>query len=251
MPAGRERAGGSDAGADPLGHGPGRAPRGVLGAGLAHPGGAGRRSRAARARREAGAVPRAGRRRDARGPGRGGLHQQPRGGEAARLRRVPGQGRARRPARRRALRQERSRAARGACPARRAAPRTGGPCPRMANLATGLGLVGLLAALVLTAPRWARLMRSRPRRPPRRTRPCLVGSAKAATPEADAERTINVKLYFEVAGPSRDWSPRTARCPSPRPVAPAPDRGRRAGTWIDHGTRGARCPRRPRSWTSS
>ncbi len=55
-------------GPHPVGHGPGRAPRGVLGPGLADPGGAGRGAWRRRARREAGPVPRAGGRRDARDP---------------------------------------------------------------------------------------------------------------------------------------------------------------------------------------
>ncbi len=72
---------------DPLGHGAGRAPRGVLRPRLPHPGGAGGGDGERGPGREAGALPSAGGRGDARRARGGGLHQQPRGGEAARLRR--------------------------------------------------------------------------------------------------------------------------------------------------------------------
>jgi spore germination protein GerM len=69
---------------------------------------------------------------------------------------------------------------------------------RTANLATGLALLGLLAALTLTAPHWARLMRQPVAAPPEED-PAFAssGRVKTASPEAEGERTISVKLYFE------------------------------------------------------
>jgi spore germination protein GerM len=70
--------------------------------------------------------------------------------------------------------------------------------PRTANLATALALLGLLVALAFTAPRWARVMRQPVAAPPEEeTALAASGVARAAAPEADAERTISVKLYFE------------------------------------------------------
>jgi hypothetical protein len=69
--------------------------------------------------------------------------------------------------------------------------------PRAANGLTALGLVGLLAIVSVTAPRWSAVFR----------RPLQadmgdadgVGGAEAPTPKpsAEAQRTINVKLFFE------------------------------------------------------
>jgi hypothetical protein len=71
--------------------------------------------------------------------------------------------------------------------------------PRQANLLTAVGLVALLAAVSLTAPRWSALLRE----------PLAVldgdgaeegGDAiPAVDPEADAARRISVRLYFEAA----------------------------------------------------
>jgi spore germination protein GerM len=70
--------------------------------------------------------------------------------------------------------------------------------PRTANLATALALLGMLVALALTAPRWARLMRQPVAAPPEEdTALASSGVANAAAPETEAERTISVKLYFE------------------------------------------------------
>jgi spore germination protein GerM len=70
--------------------------------------------------------------------------------------------------------------------------------PRAANLATGFALLGLLVALAFTAPRWARLMRQPVAAPSEEDAASAApGAAKAASPEAEAERTISVKLYFE------------------------------------------------------
>jgi spore germination protein GerM len=68
----------------------------------------------------------------------------------------------------------------------------------VANLATALALLGLIAALAFTAPRWARLMRQ-PVAAPLEEDAALAssGAARASAPEIEAERTISVKLYFE------------------------------------------------------
>lgn len=75
---------------------------------------------------------------------------------------------------------------------------------RAANLLTLLGLVGLLAAVSLTAPRWARFFRQpllASEEEPAAEREAgggLPATAKAA-PETpgEAQRTISVKLFFE------------------------------------------------------
>jgi len=70
--------------------------------------------------------------------------------------------------------------------------------PRTANFATVVVLVGLLAALALTAPRWARLMRQPVAAPAEEDLAIASsGAAKTAVSEAEGERTISVKLYFE------------------------------------------------------
>jgi len=67
---------------------------------------------------------------------------------------------------------------------------------RTVNLLTVASLMGLLGALTLTAPRWARLMRQPVSALPDDD-PASAPAATAASPEPDAERTISVKLYFE------------------------------------------------------
>jgi spore germination protein GerM len=103
----------------------------------------------------------------------------------------------------------------------------------MANLATGLVLVGLLVALVLTAPRWARLMRQ-PASTPAEDDAALASSgvAKVATPEADAERTISVKLYFE----SPDVS---GLLPEDRSLPFSPELSRQLRTVVEELVRGS------------
>jgi len=72
--------------------------------------------------------------------------------------------------------------------------------PRRANIFTAVGLVALLAAVALTAPRWSGLLRE----------PLTVfedeeGGAddlvdpSRAAPDAEAARRINVRLYFETS----------------------------------------------------
>lgn len=71
--------------------------------------------------------------------------------------------------------------------------------PRQANLLTAVGLVALLAAVSLTAPRWSALLRE----PLTVLDSETVGidgdatSSQPIDPEADAERRISVRLYFE------------------------------------------------------
>jgi len=69
--------------------------------------------------------------------------------------------------------------------------------PRQANLLTLLGLVGLLATVALTAPRWSALLRSS-------SGPVEADDAGEATPTPGAEpsggspeRRISVRLYFQ------------------------------------------------------
>lgn len=70
---------------------------------------------------------------------------------------------------------------------------------RTANVVTVAGLVSLLAVVTLTSPRWARLL----------TRPVAGPEEEGAEPASapvkeeetagEAERTINVKLFFQAA----------------------------------------------------
>ena len=67
--------------------------------------------------------------------------------------------------------------------------------PRVADLVTAVGLAGLLAGVGLTAPRWSRYFRQ-----PLPAVPEEPGGgppAPAATAAPEAQRTINVKLYFD------------------------------------------------------
>jgi spore germination protein GerM len=72
--------------------------------------------------------------------------------------------------------------------------------PRRANALTALGLLALLALVSLTAPRWARLMRQplvtaadEDRTPDSEPAPGAAASEAAS----EAERTIEVRLFFE------------------------------------------------------
>jgi hypothetical protein len=70
--------------------------------------------------------------------------------------------------------------------------------PRALNAATVVSLLGLLALVTFTAPRWARIMRQPVTAPAEEDQaPAGGGTAKTASPEPDGERTISVKLYFE------------------------------------------------------
>ena len=67
----------------------------------------------------------------------------------------------------------------------------------VANGLTAVGLVGLLATVSLTAPRWSRVFR----RPVQAEALDAEGrdpvTAPSASPSPEAQRTINVKLFFE------------------------------------------------------
>jgi spore germination protein GerM len=68
--------------------------------------------------------------------------------------------------------------------------------PRVANGLTALGLVALLGTVSATAPRWARILR-RPLPTADVEGRDLEPSAPSSSPSAEAQRTINVKLFFE------------------------------------------------------
>jgi spore germination protein GerM len=70
---------------------------------------------------------------------------------------------------------------------------------RGANVLTGVGLLGLLAAVALTAPRWAGVLRA-PAATIEEEAPAEANGAPAR-PQAGAQaaRRINVRLYFEWA----------------------------------------------------
>jgi germination protein M len=76
--------------------------------------------------------------------------------------------------------------------------------PRQVNLLTALGLVVLLAAVTLTAPRWSRFLRQ-PLAAAREDDGAATEGAEAGTTSAagaaepEGERRISVRLYFESA----------------------------------------------------
>lgn len=71
--------------------------------------------------------------------------------------------------------------------------------PRQADLLTALGLLGLLATVALTAPRWSALLRS-PAGPPEPEDAALAEpAAPVSEPATDPARRISVRLYFEAA----------------------------------------------------
>lgn len=75
--------------------------------------------------------------------------------------------------------------------------------PRQVNLLTALGLVALLAAVTLTAPRWSRFLRQ-PLAAAREddgagNEAADAGAPTARSAEPEGERRISVRLYFESA----------------------------------------------------
>ncbi len=75
--------------------------------------------------------------------------------------------------------------------------------PRQADVLTALGLLGLVATVGLTAPRWSALLRS-PAGPPEPEEAAVAESAASAAEAdragaADPARRISVRLYFEAA----------------------------------------------------
>ncbi len=72
--------------------------------------------------------------------------------------------------------------------------------PRQANALTAVALLGLLATVALTAPRWAALLRAPAATTPEVEEPAPDEAARPAAPEgpaAEAGRRISVRLYFE------------------------------------------------------
>ncbi len=70
---------------------------------------------------------------------------------------------------------------------------------RQANLLTAAGLLALMALLPLTAPRWARLLRQPLTALVEEESPAATSLPPAAprAPEAEVQRRISVRLYFE------------------------------------------------------
>jgi hypothetical protein len=66
---------------------------------------------------------------------------------------------------------------------------------RTADVLSAVGLVGLLAGVPLTAPRWSRFFRQPLAATPEE--PGALHPAPAASPSPEAQRTINVKLFFD------------------------------------------------------
>jgi germination protein M len=73
--------------------------------------------------------------------------------------------------------------------------------PRQADLLTLLGLLALLAAVSLTAPRWARLLRQPVGASEEEPLSGIEAEATARPGEKEAERQINVRLYFVAPEP--------------------------------------------------
>jgi spore germination protein GerM len=99
--------------------------------------------------------------------------------------------------------------------------------PRQANVLTAIGLLGLLATVALTAPRWAAMLRA-----PAATLEAEdpSGEEPAAPPaageSAGAGRRISVRLYFEA--PDRD-----GLLPEEREVAFSPDLAQQLRTVVE------------------
>jgi hypothetical protein len=108
--------------------------------------------------------------------------------------------------------------------------------PRQANVLTALGLVGLVATVGLTAPRWAALLRS-PAGPPEPEEAALAEPAAAAASEpapqapSDPARRISVRLYFEA--PDRD-----GLLPEEREIAFSPDLAQQIRTVVEELAKG-------------
>ncbi len=100
--------------------------------------------------------------------------------------------------------------------------------PRGANVLTGVGLLGLLAAVSLTAPRWAGILRA----------PALTIEEEASSeangaahPGPQAARRINVRLYFE-------WAERDGLGSEEREVAFSPDLAQQLRTVVEEMAKG-------------
>lgn len=107
--------------------------------------------------------------------------------------------------------------------------------PRQADVLTTLGLVGLVATVGLTAPRWSALLRS-PVGPPEAEEAATgEGVAPAGEPAPgvaeDPARRISVRLYFEAAG-------RDGLLAEEREVAFSPDLARQIRTVVEELAKG-------------
>ena len=107
--------------------------------------------------------------------------------------------------------------------------------PRQADVLTALGLVGLVATVGLTAPRWSALLRS-PVGPPETEEAALGDTAAPAGEPAqaaaeDPARRISVRLYFE----ARD---RDGLLPEERDIAFSPDLARQIRTVVEELAKG-------------
>ena len=107
--------------------------------------------------------------------------------------------------------------------------------PRQADVLTALGLVGLVATVGLTAPRWSALLRS-PVGPPE-AEEALPGDAVAPTGEPaqaaaeDPARRISVRLYFEA-------KERDGLLSEEREIAFSPDLSRQIRTVVEELAKG-------------
>jgi len=104
--------------------------------------------------------------------------------------------------------------------------------PRQADVLTAIGLAGLLAAVALTAPRWAAVLRA-----PAATSFGEEGVSGSPAPTASvaAARRIKVRLYFEVAGMDR-------LAPEEREVAFSPDLAQQLRTVVEEIAKGPVTP---------
>jgi len=105
--------------------------------------------------------------------------------------------------------------------------------PREANALTVVGLAGLLAAVALTAPRWAALLRA-PAASPEVEEPAVEETALPVAEglAAEAGRRISVRLYFEA--PDRE-----GLLPEEREVAFSADLARQLRTVVEELAKGS------------
>jgi spore germination protein GerM len=99
--------------------------------------------------------------------------------------------------------------------------------PRGANLLTGVGLLGLLAVVSLTAPRWAGVLRA----PASAKEEEGPAEPSAAQQNAQVARRINVRLYFE-------WAEQDALGSEEREVAFSPDLAQQVRTVVEELAKG-------------
>jgi spore germination protein GerM len=98
--------------------------------------------------------------------------------------------------------------------------------PRGANLLTGVGLLGLLAAVSLTAPRWAGVLGA-----PAAVKEGEAPAEAGASQSAQVARRINVRLYFE-------WAEQDGLGSEEREVAFSPDLAQQVRTVVEELAKG-------------